>query len=517
MDRARPERRDELELEQWRGALERRTDSRHGRGRSPEEHELNPTGAMAETGVLGNPWKELVPSHSRRARALASWAALTALAMLVCACSSGCRRAASSSPPKKKGLRPVWQEAVLVATGPAHRGPWQMNDSDFRWVDDPSVDVDPTGRIAVTCVDQSRKDVFFRRYEPTGKAEIAMPANVSMSPETFSWLPRVELAPGNPERVHVLWQEIVFTGGSHGGEIFFARSLDGGRTFGPPLNLSNTTAGDGKGRLDAETWDNGSLDLTHGPKGEIYAAWTEYEGPLWFRRSLDDGASFEDAVRVGDDAHARGPSLAIGQSGEIHIAWAVGDDPSADVRFATATEPSHGFGPALRVGPSDGHSDAPQLVVDHEGTVHLVYAERPPAAPSYHVRYTRLRRGATDFEAPRRISAPLDGGSDQEGAHYPDIAVDGEGRIYVLWERYLDEAGRPRGLAFTFSADRGDHFASPSPIPESVSEGFNGSQQGLLLRKLSVDERGHIAIVNSTFQPNEASRVWLVRGQLEKR
>jgi hypothetical protein len=34
--------------------------------------------------------------------------------------------------------------------------------------------------------------------------------------------------------VYVLWQEIVFSGGSHGGEIFFARSRDGGQTWSAP-------------------------------------------------------------------------------------------------------------------------------------------------------------------------------------------------------------------------------------------------------------------------------------------
>ena len=45
----------------------------------------------------------------------------------------------------------------------------------------------------------------------------------------FSWLPRMRSRPAI-ERSVVLWQEIIFSGGSHGGEILFARSNDGGRT-----------------------------------------------------------------------------------------------------------------------------------------------------------------------------------------------------------------------------------------------------------------------------------------------
>ena len=43
--------------------------------------------------------------------------------------------------------------------------------------------------------------------------------------------------------------------------------------------------------------------------------------------------------------------------------------------------------------------------------------------------------------------------------------------------------------------------------------GVNGSQQGLLMRKLAVNAAGAIAIVNSTFRMNDRSRVWLLRGE----
>jgi hypothetical protein len=36
------------------------------------------------------------------------------------------------------------------------------------------------------------------------------------------------------------------------------------------------------------------------------------------------------------------------------------------------------------------------------------------------------------------------------------------------------------------------------------------------MRKLAVSGDGAIAIVNSSFKPKEASRVWLIRGKLER-
>src|SRR5688572_22724129 len=205
----------------------------------------------------------------------------------------------------------AWQGAVDIAEGRGERGPWQQNESRYDYVDDPAVAIDERGRSAVAWVHQGAKDVFFNGV------------NVSRSPATFSWLPRVALA---QDRVFVLWQEIIFSGGSHGGDILFARSEDGGRTFFPPLNLSASVAGDGKGRITRELWHNGSLDLAVAADGTVYAVWTEYEGALWFRRSRDGGKTFSDRKKVsGDDRRpARGPSLAAGADGTIYLAWTDG-------------------------------------------------------------------------------------------------------------------------------------------------------------------------------------------------
>jgi hypothetical protein len=54
---------------------------------------------------------------------------------------------------------------------------------------------------------------------------------VSKNPASFSWLPKIVMTSGDPQAIYVLWQEIIFSGGSHGGDILFARSTDDGRTF----------------------------------------------------------------------------------------------------------------------------------------------------------------------------------------------------------------------------------------------------------------------------------------------
>jgi hypothetical protein len=415
----------------------------------------------------------------------------------------------------------MWLGMTEIARGRGEHGPWQQNQSRFDYVDDPAVAIDEQGEIALAWVDQARKAVLFQRYSANGKQLLERPVDVSRQPETFSWLPRLAIAPGTPEKIFVLWQEIIFSGGSHGGDILFARSDDGGRSFAAPINLSQSVGGDGKGRINKEIWHNGSLDLVAGPDGAVYAAWTEYEGPLWFSRSLDGGKNFSRPARVAGKfatAHpARAPSLALAPDRTLYLAWTVGDNDAADIHLARSTDGGQTFGLPRLVGPSKTYSDAPKLAVDTAGVLHLVYAESSggPFA-GYQIRYTRSVDGGRTFQPQREISRPMP--ESFAGAAFPSLSIDGQGRLYVVWELYADARKPPRGLALSISHDGGATFTKPGVVPGSMDAegGFNGSNQGLLMKKLAVNPSGALAIVNSSLKPDAHSRVWLMRGSMPR-
>jgi hypothetical protein len=408
-----------------------------------------------------------------------------------------------------------WDDPIRVATGDAHAGPWRMNDSRFHYVDDPTVALQPGGGAAVAWVDNRDQNVFFQAYGADGQPKLPEPVHVSGTPGVFSWLPRVVTSEGG-QHVYVLWQEIVFSGGTHGGEAFFAHSDDGGRTFSKPLNLSNTTAGCGKGRLTEEHWHNGSLDLAMMPEGTLLATWTEYQGPLRLSRSTDGGDSFSEPIHVAgsDDRPARGPSLAVGTDGTVHLAWTVGEQPDADIHLAHSDDDGRSFGSAQTLHETEGHSDAPKIAAGPDGSLHVAYAESPEGPfRDYHVRYAKRPRGQRSFDEPKRLSQAE---GSPRSAGFPHLALDDRGHVYLLWEQYPDFRKRPRGLAFTRSTDGGETFAQPETVPgtDDPALGINGSLQGLLMRKLDVEE-GRIAVINSRFRRDEQSRIRLFLGHAE--
>ena len=303
-----------------------------------------------------------------------------------------------------------WEASIEIATGGGQRGPWRQNEAKYNYVDDPTIALDAEGNAAIAWVDQRPKDVFFQVYDRNGKPRHKKPINVSRTPTVFSWLPRVVVSPAQASDVFILWQEIVFSGGSHGGEIFFARSLDGGASFSEPLNLSNSINGDGKGRINKDIWHNGSLDLVIGPDGTLYAVWTEYDGPLWFSRSNDRGESFSTPARIaggGDAKPARAPALAVGPDNALYLAWTVGDEDNADIQLAKSTDRGRIFSDAAIVAKTRAYSDAPKVAVDRKGTVHVTHAESSGGPfDRYQIRYARSRDGGRTFEPAREISRP---------------------------------------------------------------------------------------------------------------
>jgi hypothetical protein len=415
------------------------------------------------------------------------------------------------------GMR--WEQPVEIAGGRGEKGPWRQNDSRYDYVDDGAVACAPDGGQYVAWVDQNSKDVWLRTVSRDGR--LGAPVNVSRNRATFSWQPRVAADPQRPGRLYLLWQEIIFSGGSHGGDILFAHSGDGGRTFSAPLNLSRSTAGDGKGRLDRATWSNGSLDLAIAADGTLLAVWTEYHGALWLARSVDDGARFSAPRRIaGDDGvPARAPALAVGPRGAVHLAWSVGEEPGGAIRVARSQDGGASFAAPQLVGgaeaddaQADARADAPRLALDGAGRLHLVYAVHGGPGGRSEVRYSSAP-DAGRFGPARTLSAP---GRD---AAYPALATNGETVLAVSWENIehggMGHGGRAQSLGIAVSRDGGRSFTAASDIPASAAPqgGTNGSQQGLLGQKLAVDAAGRIAVVNSSLVPGRRSRVWLLRAR----
>ena len=240
-------------------------------------------------------------------------------------------------------------------------------------------------------------------------------------------------------------------------------------------------------------------------------------GPSGSAAPCDGGRSFSPAQRIaGRGRHpARAPSLALGPDRTVYLAWTTRRGrwrpTSTSPSPPTAAPASAG---RSRVAPSKNYSDAPKLAVGPGGVLHLAYAESSggPFA-RYQVRYTRSTDGGRSFESAARDFQRPAGAVRQRG-------------ISGIWASMHEAGSTCCGSSTTTSGNARAAWGWPYPAtgatasrapawcPDSADPGggFNGSTQGLLMRKLAVSADGAVAIVNSSLKQDAHSRVWLMRG-----
>jgi hypothetical protein len=159
--------------------------------------------------------------------------------------------------------------------------------------------------------------------------------------------------------VHVTWHD---TPGN--GDIFYARSTDGGETFGAPINLSNTSEGSDDHQLLAE----GS---------NVYVVWvdqtTRSSGDIYFRKSNNNGGNtFSSTINLSAESgrsfqSAREPDMAA-QGSIVSVTWTA--DPlrntvrAGEILFRESSNSGSTFGNSVNVSQTP-RTDSKEPQVDY--------------------------------------------------------------------------------------------------------------------------------------------------------
>jgi hypothetical protein len=223
--------------------------------------------------------------------------------------------------------------------------------------------------------------------------------------------------------------------------IYFARSLDGGRSFAPIRRISDTP-GD---CLDSSNTVEGAVPAV-GPAGEVYVAWAGPKG-LVFKKSTDGGWSF-------------GPEQVIA---EITGGW----DSAVPGLFRHNGLPVTGTD--LSPGPN-------------RGSVYIAWVDR--RNKDLDVFLTASRDGGKTWSPPARVNDdPKGNGKDQLFAW---MAVDpADGSINILFYDRRDLEGTMTGVTLARSVDGGKTFVNhrlSQPPFRSYKDVFFGDYVGVAAR-----------------------------------
>ena len=212
-------------------------------------------------------------------------------------------------------------------------------------------------------------------------------------------------------------------------------------------------------------------------------------GDLYYVRSRDGGATFSTAIRVNSTPESaiaagniRGPSIAIGRNGRVHIAWngshaltpgpVYGKEPMLYSRLndaGTAFEPERDL---IRV--ARGIDGGGAVAADDAGNVYVLWHAPEPGTEGEGNRRVWIARSTDDGATFERERPVWDKPTGACGCCKLDAFAGRDGALYVLYRSATDTVHRD--IYLLISRDHGRTFQGSDVSPWNVGYCVMGSQ-----------------------------------------
>jgi len=260
-----------------------------------------------------------------------------------------------------------------------------------------------------------------------------------LSTNTESQSPQIASSSGN---AYAIWRDVV----SGDDNILFRTISGAGTTLGNLITLGTTT------------------DVSPDPQvaaqgNKVYAIWQDTTD-IKFRRSLDNGATFDVEKDIGDTGGAPSsekPRIATDGT-NVYVVWRNGNS----IFYSSSTNMGETFG----IGPKSISTDIPgeinrnpQLAVENNQVYVAWWDQINPTRANGEIKFVKSNNGV-DFTAPsshpnRNLS------DDSQKSESPQITASGT-NVYVVWTDVTDNK-----ISSVASSDNGDNFDGAQQVSEN--------------------------------------------------
>jgi hypothetical protein len=355
----------------------------------------------------------------------------------------------------------------------------------------PAIQIDETGTLHLAWI-EANQETLNTYYVQSPLTQRPLPQPIRVNPATIPVASLHEppaLALGRKNDVYLTWtpphpnaKGKLFTS-----LLLLSRSLDCGKTFRPPVRVNDDEAVTGhsfdhltvspngsvhmvwldarEGKKDPSTYASFSRDqgqtlspnlkiddttcvccrthATAAQDGTLYLAWRKiFPGNIRetvVARSTDNGKTFAPSVIVGHDRWAfdgcphRPATMGTDQEGRLYVTWYTeGPDDTPGVYLAFSDDQGKTFTPRRQLNLSKGtFPDHPQLAVDQEGRLLVIWEELSPVRREIVISYS-LNRGLS-FSPPQKLN--------EKKAKNPAVAVNTHGQAIVAWQEKINFPG----------------------------------------------------------------------------
>jgi len=272
--------------------------------------------------------------------------------------------------------------------------------------------------------------------------------------------------------------------------IAFARSTDGGRTFGTPVSVPGSVGS------NVNAWDPA---VTVTPDGTVYAAFMIAKSSQWYpvvAASFDHGATFSQVTSlVPPDPKNWGDRefIAVGPDGTVYVTWDYGPERTSVIYLCAATcscgvatgdlnvvvqkstDRGRTFGPIVPISPgfpASGGDSAP-LVVEPGGRIDVLYqGYQITDTTTYtmnpaHSYFTSSADQGSTWSPPVAVGPEEGTMSLAEWWIDGDIAIDAGGNLYATWDTQgTNGDGTANDIGWlSYSTDHGEHWSAALQVP----------------------------------------------------
>ncbi len=271
--------------------------------------------------------------------------------------------------------------------------------------------------------------------------------------------------------------------------IAFARSADGGRSFGTPISVPGSVGS------NVNAWDPA---VAIAPDGTVYAAFMIAKASQWYpvvAASFDHGATFSQVSSlIPPDAKNWGDRdfIAVGPDGTVYVTWDYGPERTSvtylcssggscafatgDLNAVIQRSTDHGktwsamsdISPGF---PASGGDSAP-LLVEPGGRIDVLYQGYQITNTTTYAMNPAYSYFTSSTDQGRTWSAPVAVGPGEGTMSLAewwidgDIAMDAGGNLYATWDTQgTNPDGSPNDTAWlSFSTDHGLHWSVPVQV-----------------------------------------------------
>lgn len=347
------------------------------------------------------------------------------------------------------------------------------------------------------------------------KAEIAFyePVNLSFT-SGHAFAPSIEVGSGG--EVYVAWHD----NDPGNQDVYFAKSIDNGKTYTPPINVTENTG------------NSSFVDIAVAGNGFIFLAWadnTDGESDIYLSFSRDGGDSFETPINLTrSSVNSVAAKLAVDSRGRVYILWsedntislgrmdrinqmtlmgvlgegnnarlaidgrdlvhvsyqATDDDGMKQVFYTQSRDQGRTFLPPFSVSLSSLSPTAPALDVSDDGNVYIIWSDLPDENSNTDLYWVVSSNAGRNFSEPKNLT------QNSGVSVFNDVYADANGKVHVAWN---DTSAGNYETMYAYSDDEGVSFSEPANITPS--------EFGSLKAQVAADSEGwvHVASDDNRF------------------